>query len=239
MAVNTTFHPKAPSSERLKSGQVSPSKNDVECHMVLNCHRCWWCWWALLIPISAIVSVALAWACAIWSPANNQTGIVRTGPEHPFSQALLKYGNFDSFTYMSMSGIGWHRERVVGGRPTVPRTTGSLHRTRAGWPLLCMEGHWRRINRQRVEEAIADIPQWPGAQRNAAARLPLRPLWGPLLLNATILGLLPMPFFFAYGACRTLTRRRRGLCMACGYDLRGARSADAPCPECGLRVDQR
>jgi predicted RNA-binding Zn-ribbon protein involved in translation (DUF1610 family) len=28
-------------------------------------------------------------------------------------------------------------------------------------------------------------------------------------------------------------RRRRGLCEACGYDLRGASRTDAPCPECG------
>jgi hypothetical protein len=36
-------------------------------------------------------------------------------------------------------------------------------------------------------------------------------------------------------------RRRRGLCEACGYDLRGAAQADAPCPECGAvraRTDQ-
>ncbi len=62
--------------------------------------------------------------------------------------------------------------------------------------------------------------------------VPLRPIWpgfaGNTLFYAAILWLLiPGPF-----ALRRLIRRRRGLCPACGYDLRhGEHEA---CPECGV-----
>ncbi len=61
---------------------------------------------------------------------------------------------------------------------------------------------------------------------------PYRPVWPGFAINtlfyAAILWLLiPGPF-----ALRRLIRRRRGLCPACGYDLRhGEHKA---CPECGL-----
>ncbi len=40
-------------------------------------------------------------------------------------------------------------------------------------------------------------------------------------------------FYAAPFATRRLIRRKRGLCVACGYDLRGNLSAG--CPECGWR----
>jgi len=62
--------------------------------------------------------------------------------------------------------------------------------------------------------------------------LPLRPIWsgvaGNTILYAAILWLLiPGPF-----ALRRLIRRRRGLCPACGYDLKHAEHEN--CPECGV-----
>ena len=60
--------------------------------------------------------------------------------------------------------------------------------------------------------------------------VPYRPIMAAFFLNtlfyATILWLvIPGPF-----ALRKLIRRKRGLCVACGYDLRHAEHA--ACPEC-------
>ncbi len=61
--------------------------------------------------------------------------------------------------------------------------------------------------------------------------LPLRPIWPGFTINtilyAAILWLvIPGPF-----ALRRIIRRKRGLCVSCGYDIRHA-DHDA-CPECG------
>ncbi len=72
----------------------------------------------------------------------------------------------------------------------------------------------------------------PWGNRSIPRVLPLLPLWPGFPINtlfyASLLWLLiPGPFVL-----RRLIRRRRGLCPACGYDLRhGEHEA---CPECGL-----
>ncbi len=52
------------------------------------------------------------------------------------------------------------------------------------------------------------------------------PLWGPLVL----LLMLPVVSFFR-GPYRRYRRRKRGLCLACGYNLSG--NTSGTCPECG------
>ena len=73
----------------------------------------------------------------------------------------------------------------------------------------------------------------PLGPRRPVDFLPLRPLWPGFAINtvfyATILWLfIPGPF-----ALRKHIRRKRGLCVACGYDLRGNLSQG--CPEYGWR----
>jgi hypothetical protein len=56
------------------------------------------------------------------------------------------------------------------------------------------------------------------------------PQWVPVAVV-----LLPVAWIIGAAALRVWkrrSRRRHGLCVACGYDLRGA--PDHPCPECGL-----
>ena len=62
------------------------------------------------------------------------------------------------------------------------------------------------------------IPLWPRPVHLAAASL----MWGVLVFAA----------IFATGIWQRAHRRRHGLCISCGYDLRGT-PAGSPCPECG------
>ena len=50
------------------------------------------------------------------------------------------------------------------------------------------------------------------------------PLWLPCLLSAAT------PLYYMTPICRRRKRRKLGLCVACGYDLRGSKER---CPECG------
>ena len=93
---------------------------------------------------------------------------------------------------------------------------------RVGYPVSTLRYVVRRSDRKT---------EYVGAMRTVVT-LPLMPVWPGFTANtafyAAILWLLiPGPF-----ALRRLIRRRRGLCPACGYDLRhGEHEA---CPECGV-----
>ena len=106
-----------------------------------------------------------------------------------------------------------------------------------GWPMRSMWCGWSgsmRLPSGRVTgpweimHGIALKPVVPGGRERA---IPLA-VWVPgfavnTLFYAAILWLLiPGPF-----ALRRLIRRRRGLCPACGYDMKHAEHES--CPECG------
>ncbi len=61
--------------------------------------------------------------------------------------------------------------------------------------------------------------------------VPYGPVWSGIVGNSLVgaMGIWALVVFPA--AVRRARRRRRGLCVACGYDLAGA--ASAVCPECG------
>lgn len=60
-----------------------------------------------------------------------------------------------------------------------------------------------------------------------SARVPLTRLAGLLAVRLMLM----MVIAFARGPCRRFLRRRRGLCVSCGYNLRGL--PQPRCPECG------
>jgi hypothetical protein len=72
----------------------------------------------------------------------------------------------------------------------------------------------------------------------------IRVLAVPYRLYAVIFGLLPAIWLVRRRGSRRRDRIRRGLCPACGYDLRSEPTGKAPlvgtCPECGLAAaDER
>ena len=74
------------------------------------------------------------------------------------------------------------------------------------------------LNHSSVELAVPTSPIWPGFAINT-------------IFYATILWLPFAPF-----QLRRYVRVKRGLCINCGYDLRGAEHA--VCPECGVETDR-
>jgi len=78
--------------------------------------------------------------------------------------------------------------------------------------------HYAALGAQLV---IASSHDYPGSRAYLFAKIPL---WLLLLLA------LPAPALVARRALVSRRRAARGLCLACGYDLRGSISR---CPECG------
>ncbi len=103
-----------------------------------------------------------------------------------------------------------------------------------GWPLLSLkyEKHWHGGVPYPADWGIELWRHRSAAWSSfAVVALPLRPIWPGFSINtlfyATILWLLMLGPFTA----RRIIRRKRGHCIKCAYDLRGAEHE--VCPECG------
>ncbi len=107
-----------------------------------------------------------------------------------------------------------------------------------GWPALSLYAAFHRSPVEFPYFYYADpgldlpplLPESNGLRLSPRA-LPLRPIWPGFAVNTIFYAaLLWLPF--APFTLRRLIRRRRGLCPACGYDLRHAEHEG--CPECGV-----
>ncbi len=90
---------------------------------------------------------------------------------------------------------------------------------------------WRDADLQT--SAVSFVrPTWLGG--SSFRLLPLRPIWPGFALNTLFYAAVVWSLIFGRFALRRHIRRKRGLCVACGYDLRHA-DHDA-CPECGAMI---
>jgi len=95
--------------------------------------------------------------------------------------------------------------------------------TRANPPALAdPKNHWAMHVERKVDNVIFD------------RAIPYMPRTVPFVVNALIYALCLVALSVFLRDLRGRLRRRRGLCRACGYDLRGA--AHEQCPECGRSV---
>ena len=111
---------------------------------------------------------------------------------------------------------GWPLRSLMATTTSVVDT-----RTGAGIPL---KRHWQ-IRLHGQQDPVQGGPHW----------LPLRPIWPGFIANTLIFAtglwlLVAAPF-----QIRRVRRKRQGLCVKCGYDLRGRDGASQSqiCPECG------
>jgi len=148
-------------------------------------------------------------------------------------------------------GVTLHRFAAVHGslqqqQGTNVRQTHQFTGQKSGWPLRSMacyqvwtmevslqhssamfyDGAWNRLSRGRFLPIWASH-QWPA--QGWFMKLPLLPITAGFITNTLIYASVLWLAFVALGVLRTSRRRRRGQCLACGYDL----AALPRCPECG------
>ena len=89
---------------------------------------------------------------------------------------------------------------------------------------------WRFAIESRNQRETANLQaRLLPARTKTTRRLPLRPLWPGFAVNTAFYGGLVFLLWSAPGFMRRRSRRRRGRCLRCGYELAGV----AACPECG------
>lgn len=118
--------------------------------------------------------------------------------------------------------------------PGVPSQVWNLYE--AGWPFIAFRGwHVREFGGPAGmvvhQQGLIDLPVLRRAGRSSrTAPFPFWPRWTGLLSNSAIYGMGWAALFLFAHRWRVTKRRKRGCCICCGYDLRGAVHG---CPECG------
>jgi len=173
----------------------------------------------VFVLAGAIVNIAVAWGCSIWSHPTNvrelsweeALGLVTeyTPPGEPVEVGWPVQG--DGFG-MSFS-TSWH----LGSLPDVSEG-------RCGWPTRCLRmGVW--IPKSNGDSAhIVN-----GIRLSSGKLLPLRPIWPGFAINTLFYAAI---VFAAPVKVRRRRRIKRGLCPNCAYPI----GAGEICSECGQRL---
>ncbi len=212
---------------------------------------------ALFLLLGAILNVAVAWGLAMSVDVGLiQNGVPAAAVSSRETLAVSKYSSFGaSFVYVQR----WRHERamesqIIGGDPhellpswgdldLVPSQNYTEGRTSFekqvlnsyGVPMLAM---WYRCRTHptaprtyTVRGGILVDSYHIGGPGGEPGVLPIRLIYPGFAINTTLYAALLWPLWRIPFALRKHTRRKRGLCVECGYDHRHA-DHDA-CPECG------
>ena len=209
----------------------------------------WFTRLVVFLLLGAIVNVAVAWGCALWSSVTQASGL----PQQRVL-ALLQERQFfpqpgEHYEGSAEEGIGLTVFQFVLDPTSRGRTSDANQReaawvvaTLAGLPVRSLQAEWRGAGSDLAQLA-SSLRLIGGIELDDRIReqdltfpyvLPLRPIWPGFAVNTVFYATLLWLFIFAAYALRRRARRKRGLCVACGYDLRHVEH-DA-CPECGAVI---
>ncbi len=198
---------------------------------------------SLWLLTGAVLSVLVTWS-AHWLPWGWKTGdvsdaadVLPAGTEFAWPQpvppswprAATKLISSSSFWY---DHVWWEAEVRS---PEGELSWLQLWDRRAGWPCRCL--HWWKL------DGLGGNPeQWNGVKHGrlavrSARSLPLLPLWPGFAINTVFYALIAWGLWQVPPTIRRRRRRRNGLCVRCGYDLKGlgGLAGGSPCPECGTQ----
>ncbi len=212
----------------------------------------------VFLVLGAVVNVAVAWGCAAYlqvdSPASSG-GTLYGPPSRPEVTNWLK--EWESRTGMNLNwwtnqheGFGARETRFIWTpkqRSYMVPSSDDFRFIEAGLPrhALC-GGRIKRAYDPRLavvfpqtDHGVFSVGEFSWCLRKQSRLLPLHPIWEGLAINTIFYAaILWMPFapFVSRSHIRRSLRRRLGLCITCGYDLRG--DFFAGCPECGWRREE-
>lgn len=198
---------------------------------------------AASLVVGLAVSVASAWACTLWSRATyvNPTGTTPSSTPTPWPGRVPSGWPAMARRPSLGRGPGLRVEHFSQAELVTDRSW-RQDRFRAGLPYLCLEctQQTERVGTAYTitnSGALKLVPRFsgavvlPGQKVRIYGLLPARPIWGGLLANSALYGVVLLAAAVAPGRVRRALRRRSGRCAACGYSHAGL--GGTPCPECG------
>ena len=193
----------------------------------------------VFLLLGAVVNVAVAWGLHLGSQKDASLEIARLISVVLTRVASSRWHQIETDDIVDTS-FGVTQRSAVIDRAGQSKDSSRLGQVtiEVGWPMRTLystsylnEGD---PNWTQDEWTSALAPRARSNGQTYRPELPLRPLWPGLAINtilyAAILWLLTLGPFTA----RRMIRAKRGLCIKCGYDLRGAEHE--ACPECGVEA---
>jgi len=215
---------------------------------------------AVFLILGAIVSLAIAWALALWSVSETpvELTVIPTPSAWPKYLKACDWPPPREAVRLNRIGPGTSTILVKGHSryktptgerryPRPPYVNLSIHRF--GWPMRAAEWHSHEVSgvprrveatmRQQVADAAGlrtgiERPSFiPVGKSYQPRRLPVVPSWPGFAVNTLFYASILGLLICGPFALRRLVRLKRGRCPRCGYNLRGQPSTSAGCPECG------
>ena len=192
------------------------------------------------LVLGGVTTVAVAWGCAMWSPTTREARVADSpyrdlvGFGYTLRRAMVQR------QYREIAGVTVDGRLIMEGNYTL-RTTFVPDTIRAGWPMRSCLGNADRLNETRRWTTRVIYPSLIVPERwrllSARPRLPRQPIWPGFAINTAFYAAILWLLMFGPFTARRLIRRKRGHCIKCGYDLRGAEHE--VCPECGVRPSRQ
>lgn len=103
-----------------------------------------------------------------------------------------------------------------------------------GWPLVALTTHEWQEYTELGSSPLEFFDRRTYFVMRRPVTLPTRVFWPGMLGNVAVFAALWGAVLILPGAVRYVSRKRRGQCLKCGYDVRGI--GGGVCPECGTGV---
>jgi len=181
---------------------------------------------SLCIILGIVTTVGVAWGCTRWAemgpreelPSDDWPVLAKQLRSHELSGLHMVDAWFHRSAGETLHLAGWADStgEVVVGR-------GNL---RAGLPVRSMS-YWF----ERDDRTASGTPH--GVLELFGGGYPLIPILPGFLVNTIFYAGVWFGIFFGVGFVKRVLRSKRGRCVKCSYDLRGAPGDDEGCPECG------
>ena len=195
----------------------------------------------MFLLLGAVVNVAVAWGCALWSPRPSWGTLLEPSIA---AEVLTKNFRFDGrvedFSVTRAERLGFSLFYARRTNDEVEDLRFVIH---PGWPLRCLAGEarWTMLS------GIVSETEYVGAVGAPSAIGPfpiddapyrafvLRPIWPGFAINTVFYATLLWLLMYGLSALRRFVRVRRGLCPKCAYPM----GESAVCTECGGALPKR
>lgn len=203
------------------------------------------------IVLGSLTTLAIAWACAAWVNPNRAPMTFSTSQASNGDLQATSIQKCFGHTRVNRSTLtDLQRDPATGAIQSIGVRGDSYgeSESRTGWPMRAMRcGNTHEVtlgDGQAILQAhfsgtpgrtgLIGLSPWRGPGPTTWRALPDRPMWPGFTIDTLVYAAAWWVIIFGWQRHRRARRIERGLCSACGYDLRGSDSQ--ACSECGKAV---